>query len=387
MNEIDDVVRTMLTDRASSVTESPALLHGIHRKIRRRRNRRRALVSATAVVALVAAGTLAWGVERDDRLVPADGPSAGRTSVPSASAGPGRALVPGNPSVPPAPLALGSLPPGFLAARLTFDTKNSWVYATTRTTAPYTGLLVRISRTPLGPTKGGPGTTRSIRIGGSPATSYTVTPEQMSLQRPHDATRYYLGAYAELTYRHPSGVWVQVVAGHDTQGRNDTPLDVSEAQLATVARGLTEAPVPVPDLLRFAVVPEGLVVGSVWDGFRGDTAEVQFVSPRAGQHTTTTKADTHLGGSDSTPLVVHAGSTDDSQIAVLNGLYPQRRTIRTGNTVITVGRSDNNNGITVFAAPFTGNTVVVVQVREWLELSDEAMARFLTGITPGKDFR
>ena len=143
MNEVDHAVRAMLTDRARTVAEPPTLLDGVHRRIRRRRYRRRALVSAAAVVALLAAGTWTWGAERDDRLVPADRPSA--TEAPARPTGPttdvDRALVPGVPAVPPAPLHPGTLPRGFPAATLSLDTKNSWVYITTRPVAPSTGLM------------------------------------------------------------------------------------------------------------------------------------------------------------------------------------------------------------------------------------------------------
>ncbi|EXG81827.1 hypothetical protein [Cryptosporangium arvum] len=354
MNEVDQAVRWMLTEKADSVSEPERLLAGVHIRIRRRRNRRRALVSAVAVVVLLAAGTVAWSTDRQDRLVPAQRPSAG----------------PG--VVPPSPVGVGPMPTNFPAAQVMLDTPGNWLFTSQQDTRPDAWIQVRISRVRLVPSMG-LGTYSTIPVGNLRADVYVVPPRPRGGIQERAGSNYKGGPYLELTYFHRAfGVWVQISASHRAETR---PLGVTPDDLAGIARGITAQETPISDQLRFATAPPGLTVGGALTGPRRSIYE--FLEPD-GDYEAMRPEPGSLDLHGVVTVRVQAGHDHDNPIRV--------RTFEAGRWTVTKYRRLGTADGPSYLMTIDDRRSIIVEVDERARFTDEEMTHFIGGISLGPDF-
>ncbi|GAA3382007.1 hypothetical protein [Cryptosporangium minutisporangium] len=379
MNDVDTAVRAMLTDRAGDVSEVPGLLDGVHRRVRRKRNRKLAATGVAVVLALVVTGVVGWSVERDDRLVPTERPTASPTAESSPS--------PRGASAPASPVSLGRLPAGFTRPLASLDSVHSWTLRTTRNAPPAT-VEVQISTVPL-TTRTGPGapqakfgTTRQIGLGGGTATYYSVPHRPDWQDADHQG---YLGAYSELTFARRPGQWIRIEAYGGPDDSSSDPR-VTEADLLTIADGLVDRAMPLPDRLRFPPLPAGLTFGSTDDGGDGQGPSVQLVDPAAPADSTNRP----YGGSQwelrRAPIVVLVVPKTFSPAALLASDVSRPTVLRVdGHEVVRYppGYPDRR----VLTTSFGPDRVIGLTAADSLGLSDEQLARFLLGIRPGAEFR
>ncbi|MFG1927022.1 hypothetical protein [Cryptosporangium sp. NPDC048952] len=349
MNEVDQAVRWMLTEKADTVAEPTTLLAGVHTKIRRRRTRRRALVSALAVVAILAAGTVAWSADRGDRLVPAERPTEG----------------PG--SVPPSPVSVGRMPDGFPVPLLALDTPDSWVYTADTRTAPNPWIMIRVSRKRLVPSEG-LGTYSSVRVDDRRADLYVVPPRPQRML----SGNFKGGPYLELTYQRASGSWIQISTSHSA---DTVPLTITADDVVALARGITDQQDPLTDMLRFATSPPGLTMGGAYTTPQG--SNYKFVDPE--------KPDDPMFPDHGTrvpfglvSVKVRATAEHDDPVRV--------STLEAGRWTATKYRSLGYREGPTYVVKIDDHRWITVETDEKTAYDDDEMARFISGISLGTEF-
>ncbi|GAA0225277.1 hypothetical protein [Cryptosporangium japonicum] len=348
MNEVDQAVRWMLTEKAGTVPEPVRLLTGVHAKVRRRRTRRRAVVGALAAIVLLAAGTVAWSTERQDRLVPAARPSADPESA------------------PPSPVTPGWIPAGFPAPRLALDNRSSWMFATSKAGESGPWLVIRVSRDRLVPTVGG-GTYTSAEVGDDRADRYDESKDRVP--------------YRELTYQRGSGPWIQISVGNGPPG---APLGITEDDLVAVGRGLVDEERPLPDVLRFATAPPGLVMDGVFTGW--DNLHLPYYSfgdpagPR--KHFLPYAGGFGPGG----PIRIEARAPDQTEYPS-PGVTVEKSRFRAGRWSVTRYDVPGHHDGTLYVAPIGPDRALYIGVDHPFALSDDEMATFISGISTGAEFR
>ncbi|TQS46036.1 hypothetical protein [Cryptosporangium phraense] len=377
MNEFEHTVRTMLTERAVTVPEQPGLVDGVHRIVRRNRNRRRAVVGAALAIVLIAAGSVAWGAQRpDDHLVPAGPSSTSPTASPS-----------GLPPVtaPAAPLRVGYLPKGFDRPTVTIDSVHSWTITTVRD-APSAVVEIQVSMKELGERDSGRlkyAKTETVEVQGTKAT-LSVVPSHPGW--PDLSHQSYWGPYSELTFARTNGQWVRIEA----YNADETTVDpeVSEADLQAIAAGLTDGPTPVADLLRFPALPAGLTIASLDRGSPGTpanrTATLQLGYPSDPLASTNEPYGGAQWDLERAPVVVLAGA-DGSVVPTLLADPATFTTLQVdGHEVRTY--SKGYPGRTVLTTTFGPDRRIALSADTKLGLSAPRLARFLLAIRPGADF-
>ena len=367
MNDVDDELRMMLAERADDIPVAVGLLDGVQARVRQARNRRLALTSVAAVVVLLAGFALAFSARDGDRLVTAD------------PAAPHGLKAPGS------PVTATWVPAGFTKPKAYVVAANTWVIRASRTT-PQVELTILVSPTAL-KERTTPGTYSHVSVDGKPAKTYTV-PKHEPGDGPYGKTPPTAeGPFSELTYERAPGQWIRI----DVHAYGNVDMGVSDADLQKIAKGLVDRVSPVPDLLRFASIPDGFTFSDVWDlGAPGLGAVVQLAKAGAAPQLAETSDGGHvLYTASDTMLVVQVGSA-------IGGPHfkGQIRTIRIDgrDVTITTNTQPQPNGrkpriLEEVVVSLKKGQVVQVLGSAALGLSAEQLARFALGISPGKDYR
>ncbi|MFI5956289.1 hypothetical protein [Cryptosporangium sp. NPDC051539] len=375
MNEIENSVRLMLTERADAVPERYDLLSGVRRTIRRRRTRRRVVTGSALAVALLAAGTATWSVHGpDDHLVPADRPP----SPVTASATPVTGLT-----APASPISLGRLPDGFGPPTVTLDSPFSWTLTATRPSPPAT-IEVQVSTEELTARDGAwqkYANFSTIEIAGTKASLATVPYHPGWPDASHQS---YLGAYFEVTYQRKPRQWVRIEAYDRDHETLDPKITMDDLQV--IATGLADRPSPVTDLLRFPALPANLTIGALApDHEVAGTASALLVYAVSAPAPVNRPYGATQWDLTSAPIAVLVGA---DQYAV-TGLGANPKTFTSfqvdGHEVRRYG--EGYPGRWVLTTSFGRDRTIALSVMEKFPLSEKRAARTLLAIRPGADFR
>ncbi|SHN46165.1 hypothetical protein [Cryptosporangium aurantiacum] len=371
MNDLDTALRSFYAERAEDAPSDTGLLPAVHR--RARRDRRRRLLTGTAVVLVLAliggAGVLALNT-RDEA------PQRLQVATPAGSSA----------TAPPSPVDVGWLPDGFPEPTVRLLGPKAWGLDTRREKG-HAALQVQIMAVRPQERAGG-GTLSRVDVGGTPGSLYWVPTHRAGDPKWGSSPPEAEGPYAELIFERKPGQWIRIIVQNSA---GDIDLELSKQDLVDIATALVDRSRPVGDVIRLGLLPGNVVWGQLANDEHGVTAGFVDADAPARRVSQQEQPNGHNENVDTqVNVTVYAANAPE-----IDFLYPPEsaedaaKFRRSGEAppVPAEGWVVRREGRTLFTAPLAANPkfVVVVDVKDSFGMPVAEMRKVAASVELGPD--